>query len=89
MWRPQGDPSRPAACQSAGQFLRLSNWTRFKKEGVRCAHRLPNHKEKDKEKAMTSATRTSKVQKVDMKLEVAFEKLDDKITRPLFRPAKG
>jgi uncharacterized protein len=24
-----------------------------------------------------------------MKLEVAFEKLDDKITLPLFRPAKG
>jgi len=26
---------------------------------------------------------------LDMKLEVAFEKLDDKITLPLFRPAKG
>jgi hypothetical protein len=24
-----------------------------------------------------------------MKLEVAFEKLDDKITLPMFRPAKG
>jgi hypothetical protein len=24
-----------------------------------------------------------------MKLEVAFEKLDDKITLPLFRPVKG
>ena len=26
---------------------------------------------------------------VDMKLEVTFEKLDDKITLPQFRPAKG
>ena len=26
---------------------------------------------------------------LDMKLEVAFEKLDDKITLPNFRPAKG
>ena len=26
---------------------------------------------------------------LDMKLEVAFEKLDDKITLPVFRPAKG
>ena len=26
---------------------------------------------------------------LDMKLEVAFEKLDDKITLPQFRPAKG
>ncbi len=26
---------------------------------------------------------------LDMRLEVAFEKLDDKITLPLFRPAKG
>jgi hypothetical protein len=26
---------------------------------------------------------------LDMKLEVAFEKLDDKITLPMFRPAEG
>src|SRR6266481_5429618 len=26
---------------------------------------------------------------LDMRLEVAFEKLDDKITLPMFRPAKG
>lgn len=26
---------------------------------------------------------------LDMKLEVAFEKMDDEITLPLFRPAKG
>ena len=26
---------------------------------------------------------------LDMQLEVAFEKLDDKISLPVFRPAKG
>jgi hypothetical protein len=26
---------------------------------------------------------------LDMKLEVAFQKLDDAITLPVFRPAKG
>ena len=32
---------------------------------------------------------TPEALELDMKLEVAFEKLDDKITLPLFRPAKG
>src|SRR4051812_15595419 len=50
---------------------------RFEKEGVRCAHRLPNHKEKDKEKAMTSATRTPKVQTVNMKLQVVVIPVSD------------
>ena len=32
---------------------------------------------------------TPEALELDMKLEVAFEKLDDKITLPLFRPARG
>jgi uncharacterized OB-fold protein len=32
---------------------------------------------------------TPEALELDMPLEVAFEKLDDKITLPLFRPAKG
>ena len=32
---------------------------------------------------------TPEALQLDMKLEVAFEKLDDEITLPLFRPAKG
>ncbi len=32
---------------------------------------------------------TPEALELDMKLEVAFEKLDDKITLPQFRPAKG
>ena len=32
---------------------------------------------------------TPEALELDMKLEVAFEKLDDKITLPLFRPTKG
>jgi uncharacterized OB-fold protein len=32
---------------------------------------------------------TPEALELDMKVEVAFEKLDDKITLPLFRPAKG
>src|ERR1700704_3610189 len=32
---------------------------------------------------------TPEALELDMKLEVAFENLDDKITLPLFRPAKG
>ncbi len=32
---------------------------------------------------------TPEALELDMKLEVAFEKLDDNITLPLFRPAKG
>jgi hypothetical protein len=32
---------------------------------------------------------TPEALELDMKLEVAFEKLDDAITLPLFRPAKG
>jgi hypothetical protein len=32
---------------------------------------------------------TPEALELDMKLEVRFEKLDDKITLPLFRPAKG
>ncbi len=32
---------------------------------------------------------TPEALELDMKLEVTFEKLDDKITLPLFRPAKG
>ena len=32
---------------------------------------------------------TPEALELDMKLEVAFEKLDDKVTLPLFRPAKG
>jgi hypothetical protein len=32
---------------------------------------------------------TPEALELDMKLEVAFEKLDDTITLPLFRPAKG
>jgi uncharacterized protein len=32
---------------------------------------------------------TPEALELDMKLEVAFEKLDDKITLPLFRPAKS
>jgi uncharacterized OB-fold protein len=32
---------------------------------------------------------TPEALELDMKLEVAFEKLDDRITLPLFRPAKG
>ena len=32
---------------------------------------------------------TPEALELDMRLEVAFEKLDDKITLPLFRPAKG
>jgi hypothetical protein len=32
---------------------------------------------------------TPEALELDMKLEVAFEKLDNKITLPLFRPAKG
>jgi hypothetical protein len=32
---------------------------------------------------------TPEALELDMKLEVAFEKLDDEITLPLFRPAKG
>src|SRR5246127_606011 len=32
---------------------------------------------------------TPEALELDMKLEVAFEALDDKITLPLFRPAKG
>jgi hypothetical protein len=32
---------------------------------------------------------TPEALELDMNLEVAFEKLDDKITLPLFRPAKG
>jgi uncharacterized protein len=32
---------------------------------------------------------TPEALELDMKLEVAFEKLDDKITLPLFRPVKG
>jgi uncharacterized OB-fold protein len=32
---------------------------------------------------------TPEALELDMKLEVAFEKLDDKITLPMFRPAKG
>ena len=32
---------------------------------------------------------TPEALQLDMKVEVAFEKLDDKITLPLFRPAKG
>ena len=32
---------------------------------------------------------TPEALQLDMKLEVAFEKLDDKITLPQFRPAKG
>src|SRR3977135_3016270 len=32
---------------------------------------------------------TPEALELDMKLEVKFEKLDDKITLPLFRPAKG
>jgi len=32
---------------------------------------------------------TPEALELDMKVEVAFEKLDDKVTLPLFRPAKG
>ena len=32
---------------------------------------------------------TPEALELDMKLEVTFEKLDDKITLPQFRPAKG
>ena len=32
---------------------------------------------------------TPEALELDMPLEVAFEKIDDKITLPLFRPAKG
>ena len=32
---------------------------------------------------------TPEALELDMRLEVAFEKLDDKITLPMFRPAKG
>ena len=32
---------------------------------------------------------TPEALELDMALEVAFEKLDDNITLPLFRPAKG
>jgi uncharacterized OB-fold protein len=32
---------------------------------------------------------TPEALQLDMKLEVAFEKMDDEITLPLFRPAKG
>ncbi len=32
---------------------------------------------------------TPEALELDMNLEVAFEKLDDQITLPLFRPAKG
>jgi hypothetical protein len=32
---------------------------------------------------------TPEALELDMQLEVAFEKLDDTITLPLFRPAKG
>jgi uncharacterized OB-fold protein len=32
---------------------------------------------------------TPEALELDMKLEVTFEKLDDRITLPLFRPAKG
>jgi uncharacterized OB-fold protein len=32
---------------------------------------------------------TPEALELDMKLEVAFEKLDDKVTLPMFRPAKG
>ena len=32
---------------------------------------------------------TPEALELDMKVEVKFEKLDDKITLPLFRPAKG
>lgn len=32
---------------------------------------------------------TPEALELDMKLEVAFEKLDDKVTLPVFRPAKG
>ena len=32
---------------------------------------------------------TPEALELDMKLEVAFEKVDDKLTLPLFRPAKG
>ena len=32
---------------------------------------------------------TPEALELDMKLEVAFEALDDKITLPVFRPAKG
>src|SRR5260221_14649646 len=32
---------------------------------------------------------TPEALQLDMKLEIAFEKIDDEITLPLFRPAKG
>ena len=32
---------------------------------------------------------TPEALELDMRVEVKFEKLDDKITLPLFRPAKG
>jgi hypothetical protein len=32
---------------------------------------------------------TPEALELDMKLEVAFEKLDEAITLPLFRPARG
>jgi uncharacterized OB-fold protein len=32
---------------------------------------------------------TPEALELDMKLEVAFQQLDDKITLPVFRPAKG
>ena len=32
---------------------------------------------------------TPEALELDMKLEVTFEKLDDDITLPVFRPAKG
>ncbi len=36
-----------------------------------------------------NANETTQAPTIDMKLEVAFQELDDKITLPVFRPAKG
>src|SRR6266849_6357228 len=38
---------------------------------------------------ITQCPQTPEALELDMPLEVAFEKLDDEITLPLFRPAKG
>ena len=38
---------------------------------------------------ISSVSTEKSVRSLDMKLEVAFEKIDDEITLPLFRPAKG
>ena len=38
---------------------------------------------------ITNCPQTPEALQLDMKLEVAFEKIDDEITLPLFQPVKG